>query len=353
MAFARPTTSKAPGNTTRGRPGSSATTTGARPGKTKAATQGRTPSVSSTSSERSSHSGVSAKDAAATKPLDGSSRPNSRAASACSDRSSRSVSAVNEPEPRPSNLPSSGAQRSAGQTNSSPSSTQPAQSGSAPQPTTDSLQVAAQVYPWLYMTSTLEACFKSAETAAEKDLTAREAELAEEESDLVDQRARLEAERKIEFYEELSTDKFATAAPSIMQAFLAHGDACTLLEAEALQLATSPNASSEDDYYSPMRPYNTLLERLEEKQREQRELHASIVALTQDGSDDGGAEEDADPEQPSARAQIMHVFSACLPVLQARAANLQMAHELLEGAKENLAMSIHLESLEVSESDEE
>ncbi|KAJ7246601.1 hypothetical protein B0H12DRAFT_759645 [Mycena haematopus] len=219
-----------------------------------------------------------------------------------------------------------------------------------PQPTTDSLQVAAQIYPWIYMTSTLEACFKSAETAAEKDLAAREAELAEEESEVSDQRVRLEAERQIEFYEELSTDKFATAAPSIMQAFIAHGDACTLLEAEALQLATGRNAPAEDDYYSPMRPYNSLLEKLEERQREQSELHASIVALTQD---DGANTSEEDTDQPSARTQMMHVFSACLPVLQARAANLQMAHELLEGAKENLAMSIHLESLEFSESDDE
>jgi hypothetical protein len=78
----------------------------------------------------------------------------------------------------------------------------------------------------MYMTSTLEACFKTAETTAEassfdrafshdfsylglfqKDLAARESELAEEESDLAEQRARLEAERNLEFYEELSTDK--------------------------------------------------------------------------------------------------------------------------------------------------
>ncbi|KAJ6521113.1 hypothetical protein B0H19DRAFT_83933 [Mycena capillaripes] len=202
----------------------------------------------------------------------------------------------------------------------------------------------------MYMTSTLEACFKTAETAAEKDLATRAAELAEEESDIADQRARLEAERNVEFYEELSTDKFATAAPTIMQAFLSHGDACTLLEGEALQLATS-NAPAEDGYYSPMRPYNALLDKLEEKQREQRELHASIVALTEEDDSANPVEEDLD--QPSARAQMIQMFAACLPVLQARAANLQMAHELLEGAKENLAMSIHLESLELSQSESE
>lgn len=50
---------------------------------------------------------------------------------------------------------------------------------------------------------------------------------------------------------------------------------------------------------------------------------------------------------------MLHVFSACLPLLEARAANLEMAHELLEGAKENLAMSLHLESLEFSDPEEE
>lgn len=89
----------------------------------------------------------------------------------------------------------------------------------------------------------------------------------------------------------------------------------------------------------------------EEKQREQRQLHASIVALTQE--DDGTIPQEEDIDQPSARSQMMHVFSACLPILQARAANLQMAHELLEGAKENLAMSLHLESLEFSEPEDE
>ncbi|KAJ7228180.1 hypothetical protein GGX14DRAFT_344998 [Mycena pura] len=203
------------------------------------------------------------------------------------------------------------------------------------------------------MTSTLEACFETAETNAEKDLAQRTKELDEQESDVADQRVRLDAERKVEFFDELSTDKLTTTAPSTMQAFLVHGDACSLLESEALKLATGQPAVAEEDHYSPMRPYNAMLEKIEDLHRECHQLHASIVALTQD-DDDGDAntlEEDAD--QPSARSQIMHVFSACLPVLQARAANLQMAHELLDGAKENLAMSLQLESLGYSETDVE
>ncbi|KAJ6615650.1 hypothetical protein B0H10DRAFT_2040435 [Mycena sp. CBHHK59/15] len=224
-----------------------------------------------------------------------------------------------------------------------------------PDPTSDSLQVAAQVYPWIYMTSTLEACFKTAEKSAENDLATRGRELSEEESDISDQRVRLEAERTVEFYEELSSDKFSTEAPSIMQAFLSHGDACTALEADALKLASGPQkppSASDDDYYSPMRPYNAMLDKLEDLQRELTQLHASILRLTQDAGNEVDSELDEanpDREEPSARSQMIHVFAACLSVLQARAANLEMARELLDGAKENLAMSLHLESLEFSD----
>ncbi|KAJ7167688.1 hypothetical protein C8R46DRAFT_1350650 [Mycena filopes] len=342
MAFARPTSSRAPGNAPRGRSASSGASTGARTHQPNHATKSRTSSVSSTAS---SSSKPTPNDVA---------RPNgtlnSRPTSACSHRSSasssKSVSAKEEPEHESTSLPISEPLSSTSHPAVSRNPT-PSGSGSGLQYTSDPLQVAAHVYPWMYMTSTLEACFKSAESTAEKDLEERAKEISGEESDISDQRARLEAERKIEFYEELATDKFATAAPSIMQRFLAHEDACTQLEAEALQLAMSQATLAEDEY-SPMRPYNAMLDRLERLQREQRELHASIVALTQE--DDSGEEGD---EQPSARSQMIHVFSACLPILEARGANLQMAYELLEGAKENLAMSLHIESLEFSEPEDD
>lgn len=42
----------------------------------------------------------------------------------------------------------------------------PAALEQAPMRTSDPLQVAAQVYPWMHMSSTLDACFKDAEAAA-------------------------------------------------------------------------------------------------------------------------------------------------------------------------------------------
>lgn len=90
--------------------------------------------------------------------------------------------------------------------------------------TSDPLQVAAQLYPWLYMTSTLEACFQTAEETAkvrelsiiigsvfqlllvQKDLQKRSEEIDAEESDFAEQRERYEAEQVVNFYDELSTE---------------------------------------------------------------------------------------------------------------------------------------------------
>ncbi|KAF7294242.1 hypothetical protein HMN09_01152600 [Mycena chlorophos] len=211
-----------------------------------------------------------------------------------------------------------------------------------PQPTSDSLQVAAQVYPWLYMNSTLDACFKTAESNAEKDLAEKSAELSAEESTLADERARFDAERQIDFADALSKGDLAESAPSIMQSFLAHGDECATVEGEALALATAPPSIAEEDELSPMRPYNAMLDRVESLQKECSRLRGAVVALTQGPGD-------ADEEAKSARSQILQLFSSCLPTLQARADNLDMAHQLLEGAKQSLAMSLHLESMGYSD----
>ncbi|RDB19934.1 hypothetical protein Hypma_012941 [Hypsizygus marmoreus] len=208
----------------------------------------------------------------------------------------------------------------------------------APAPTSDSLQVAAQLYPWLYMTSTLEACFKTAEETANKGLEARSQQLAEEEQDISDQRIRFEAEKAADFYDELAADDFAKEAPSIMQTFLSHGDACTRVEAEALQLATQGASEPGDD--APLQIYNDMLENLEDLHAEAVELETSILKLTSSKSDQPDVDSDS-----MAHSQILGVFSACLPVLHARISNLIMAQELIDGAQENLSISLRMESL--------
>ena len=147
------------------------------------------------------------------------------------------------------------------------------------------------------MSSTLDACFKSAEAAAtvrdypspiavhpltcllfvKNELETRAKELTAEESEIADQRDRLEAERAIDFFDELGSDvvsarlliiiamlrfsypflliQFAKDAPAIMQLFHSHGESCTKIENEALQLANHPDPTDEN----PLKPYNDML----------------------------------------------------------------------------------------------
>ncbi|KAF8076791.1 hypothetical protein FPV67DRAFT_433044 [Lyophyllum atratum] len=211
-----------------------------------------------------------------------------------------------------------------------------------PAPTSDPLQVAGQLYPWLHMTSTLEACFQTAEEAAKKDLAARSQQLAEEESEISDERTRFEAERAADFYDELSTDIFAETAPHIMQTFLSHGDACTRVEAEALHLATHGASTPDED--APLQVYNDMLDSLDVLHTEAEQLEASILALTATPESASPAGEGTKSDS-SAREQILGVFAACLPVLRARISNLAMAQELIDGAQENLSIGLRMESL--------
>ncbi|KAG6856997.1 hypothetical protein H0H87_011091 [Tephrocybe sp. NHM501043] len=257
----------------------------------------------------------------------------------------------------------------------------------APVPTSDPLQVAAQLYPWLYMTSTLDACFQTAERTAKacpfsiptcpptrppihthisatfffKDLAARAQQLAEDESDIKEHKTRFQAEQAVKFYDALSTDAFAQTAPKIMQAFLAHGEVCERAEAEAMQLAlqdvpavgTGDEYEDEDgDWDAPLKVYAEMLDTLESLHTEALSLEASILELTaiplkHNHQSDETSEPSPIPEQDEsgAQAQIVGVFSACLPVVRARIANLAMAQELVDGAQENVSISLRMESL--------
>lgn len=196
------------------------------------------------------------------------------------------------------------------------------------------------------MTSTLDACFETAEETAKKDLATRTEELAAEETEISDQRTRFQAERKADFYDELASDDFAQTAPNIMQTFLAHGDTCERVEAEALRLAV--HGAQEPDEDAPLEIYRTMLDSLEELHEEAVQLEGAILRLTETSTGTAASEDTegkGDNETQSARAQIVGVFAACLPVLRARISNITMAQDLIDGAQENLSISLRMESL--------
>ncbi|KAG7447654.1 uncharacterized protein BT62DRAFT_930680 [Guyanagaster necrorhizus] len=196
------------------------------------------------------------------------------------------------------------------------------------------------------MSSTLDACFKGAEAAAKKDLEAKAKELEAEEANISDERIRFEAERLIEFYNELASDKFAKEAPIIMQKFLSHGDSCTECESEALRISSQDFDLDYTEGPSPLTILNSMLEKLDRLQDEAIELKTRISDLDPPGND--GENE----ESTAARAQIIPLFSACLPVLRARTANLAVAQQLIEGVKENYSVTLHLKMLEMDDSDD-
>ncbi|KAJ3866936.1 hypothetical protein EV359DRAFT_61894 [Lentinula novae-zelandiae] len=267
----------------------------------------------------------------------------------------------------------------------------PSSDDAKPNTTSDPLQVAAQQYPWIYMASTLDACFEDAEEVAEKNIQARSEELDKQEASSSDQRTRSEAERLIEFYGELSSDKFAKDAPKIMQNFLSHGDACTDIETEALRIASQDlNHIDFDtmDIMGPLREYNDVLDRLGTLQMEAFELESAMLRLTvstttttessssnqttsttiipseypappESGLSSAGPETNDNTSNVSsttlqsaaARSQIAPIFAACLPIIHARGRNIVMAQQLVEGAKQNLSMTVHLQSLGIGEDD--
>lgn len=84
---------------------------------------------------------------------------------------------------------------------------------------------------------------------------------------------------------------------------------------------------------------------------EAAELESSILRLTSppSPSQEGANTTSSNPANPetanTARSQIQGLFSACLPVIRARMSNLAMAQDLIDGAQENLSISLRMESL--------
>lgn len=151
-----------------------------------------------------------------------------------------------------------------------------------------------------------------------------------------------------------------------MQAFLTHGDNCSVAESEALKVATKEfDVNNDDDH--PMDMFNIMLDRLGMSSslnivayhlispiidgllQETRFLQHAITQLI---SIDPYASFEGSSEATVARATIVPLFGSCLPALRGRKANLSLAQQLVEGAKEKFAMDIHLASLEFDDDDD-
>ncbi|KIY47144.1 hypothetical protein FISHEDRAFT_74963 [Fistulina hepatica ATCC 64428] len=231
--------------------------------------------------------------------------------------------------------------------------------------TSDSLQVAAQAYSWLYMSQMLEKCFQDAEGKAQADLEALQAKIIESETSLADDQARFENERLIQFYEGLQLGDFAEHAPAIMQSFLTHGEDCTKLETEALTIASkadplgdvksdgssdSSDSNEDDSWLDSLRVYDDLLGKLETLLGQATDLETRIERLAVAPPSEVQARGPDEPSQEagssSVASPLIQLFTTHLPrILRARKTNIEMALDLVDGAREMWSVNMRMESL--------
>ncbi|KZP07346.1 hypothetical protein FIBSPDRAFT_1053027 [Athelia psychrophila] len=210
--------------------------------------------------------------------------------------------------------------------------TQPAAALLAPH-TADPLQLAAQLYPWLYMTSHLEAAFQTSELSALNALDKRAFELADEESGIADQRVRFDAERRVACLDEIAAIK---ELPELVQTFLRNGIACEAVAAEVLHIH---GRTRMDHPRSPFQVFDEILARIASAQTDADRLHAAFTRLL--GSKDLAAK--------SSLSSFLHpIFEAFLPVMHVRISNLAAVHELVLCSKTNLGMALHIQSLKLT-----
>jgi hypothetical protein len=134
-----------------------------------------------------------------------------------------------------------------------------------------------------------------------------------------------------------------------MQTFLRHGDAYTQVTADAIRL--SAQKINYQSYQSPIQTYDHILTKLGALQTMDPglasvdhftdNLHVEATLLVQSIAQ----LQSGDPELSSV---VLRVFSACLPILEARIDNLSCAHELVQSTKENMALELEMESLRIT-----
>jgi hypothetical protein len=220
---------------------------------------------------------------------------------------------------------------------------------------------------------------------SQKELDELEKQVTEDEAELAEEKAQYESERLIEFCNELGSDlvclpyffytsqdltltllQFAIDAPAIMQTFTSFSEVSERVEAEALQLALSlPSLESEE----PLQAFGAMMDKLGRLLEQASTLENSIQRLTEQSTTMTKSlpsfKPETHPEEASAtgedqnavkkiqltddtswgRDQIIGVFTACLPVLRARVANLSTAQELIDSAQENFSLALRMESM--------
>ncbi|KZT05550.1 uncharacterized protein LAESUDRAFT_655664 [Laetiporus sulphureus 93-53] len=176
------------------------------------------------------------------------------------------------------------------------------------------------------MSSTLETSFEASKQAANKELQARAVELSAEETNIADARIRFEAERLLDFYEELTDSSTRSIVPVMVQNFLRHEDECSRTTSEALRLACLHANENAD-----ITQCNALLGRIDALRQEADDLEVSILSIV-----------DADTSEACAKenCSVSPSLRGLLSVIHENGVNLIYARSLVQCSKDSLRIAL-------------
>ncbi|KAI0082513.1 hypothetical protein K474DRAFT_1655303 [Panus rudis PR-1116 ss-1] len=138
----------------------------------------------------------------------------------------------------------------------------------------DTMNILAQAYAWQYMTATTEDCYEKTRKSSLETLEASSRELSEQEDKIADARIRFEAERVLDFCDQLSDCKMQHLLPSFVQEFLRLEGWQKKLATDALYLSQSggPSVETLQRHHALLLELDTLEEDIDSLEGNRRSL---------------------------------------------------------------------------------
>ncbi|PSR73429.1 hypothetical protein PHLCEN_2v10721 [Hermanssonia centrifuga] len=212
----------------------------------------------------------------------------------------------------------------------------------------DTLQAAAQMYSWTYMTSAVSELLSSTEISTLNTLATRDKDLAVEEDKIKDARLRFDAKSILEFIEEL-TDDGLLEFPALFHAFLKQGECTKDLLAKVLFLSEGGEDSNDS---SLLRRCNTILDSIGAFADSNMDKTASCVPdsflecleeeTTQMAYQIRSLQSAPWPSSDSMLHLLLQTMSS---VIQSRAENLSCAYAVIATFKERIHLQASMDSL--------
>ncbi|THH18195.1 hypothetical protein EW146_g2730 [Bondarzewia mesenterica] len=207
-----------------------------------------------------------------------------------------------------------------------PIASAPPQNPNGPKPPPlDSLQVAAQVCSWWYVNSSLTGVFNSAQASAHETMKTLSEKLIMEEAGLADHKTRSEAERLVAFFDELTPIDSESKLSDIVQKYLRHEKAWEDLEGAVMLLASKVSIKSPS--LLTFEQSGAMLQRLAQEQSDVTELLNELRTISSHSS------------------RVSSILAGLIPVLRSRLENIDLARTLTARVRDNLSMTLHIESL--------